>query len=612
MRGEDSAKALMARCAQATTDNEERRARAILFGSLFEGCTLTTFNGVGYDLVSSQAFKLIETPIIRNTLRSIVMTLLSKLFCIESPLPKAMSDGGDWNQRSKAEDIDQFLECEFGLPQGEFNNSDDLWNQAGMISMAAVGSAAVVVSPGWDQVEMQLDDTLNMGVDRTGRWGAPRTVVRTAWADPEEMVFANLRKHKQAILESVETVEDPLEATRMGRGMTGKSQRQVRYFQGWRCRVRGRDGRRMVVLKNGTVLEDRPYTRKEPPVVLFHWERQLAGDWGTPHTQTVFEEVLRQNERLADVDDLVANSPGALLLAPKQVQSQLGQARGWQRCETDFPEKIKIAIPEKLDRQALELAKEHELGAHNAAGVNQAQTSASKAKGTQSGLHEDLVAHLFSERFADQQRRLTFAKVEATSRRFLWAAQDMVEAGRTEFIRQWRSKDGKTYRKLNVADLDLDDSRYVFTIAAVSEDKNRPETRAKKADDYLRLNMLTGAEWLQTQKDLDVDSATKLSNGQYEWVESQIKKWTREPLETMPDIYRSPTHWLDPKAAGKQAQLAKLTAEDAGCPEERLAWFDKFMDECVVLARKQALDAASTGQALPGTTQTLQAQGPQQ
>lgn len=608
LKNEDAAKALIARCAAAQADNQERVARAVLFGSLFEGCTLTSFNGPGYDLVSSGAFKCVNTPIIRNPLRSIVMTLLSKLFCVDAPLPKAMSDGGDWSQRSKAEDIDRFLECEFLLSQGAFNNSDDLWNHAGMIAMAAVGSAAAVIVPGYDQVEMQLDDTLTMGVDRSGPRGAVRGLVRTVWMDPEEMVFNNLRKHKAAILASTEQVEDPLEATRMGRGMESHKQRMVRYYQGWRCKVTDRDGRYLVVLKDGTTLRDVPYKRKESPAVFFHWERQLSGEWGTPVTQNIFEELMRMNERMADVDDMVANSPGVIAAGPKDVLTEMAQARGIQRLETNFPDKLKIFIPEKLDRQALELAKEHELGAHNISGVNQAQSSASRAVGTRSGEHEELVAHMFSERFADQQRRLTHAKVIETSKRFLWAAQDMVEDGAKDFIRQWQSKDHKTYRKLNVADLDLDDSRYVFSICAVSEDKNRPETRAKKADEYLRMNLLSGAEWLQTQKDLDVDASVQLAQQQYEWVDAQIEKWTREPPEKMRDVYQSPRKWLDPVAAGRQVTLAFLRLQEAGCPEERLAWAEKFIDECVVLAREEAQQAASVSQALPGTTQPLSAQ----
>lgn len=606
----DAPAALISRCARAEKANAERQARAVLFGSLFENCRLQTFNAVGYDLVTSGMFQVMNTPIIRNTLRSVVMTLLSKLFCVDAPLPKAMSDGGDWDQRAKAEDIDQFLECEMQLSQGQFNNLDDLWNHAGLLLMSATGSAGVVIQPGWDQVEAQLDDTLSWGLDVDGRFGRIRGLVRQTWMDPEEAVFNLPRKYKPDILASCETVRDPLEVTRLGRGQEAMERRMVRFYQGWRVAARGREGRKLLVLKNGRTIDDPaytgPYKRPEVPAVILHWERQLAGEWGTPVTQTTFEEVIRQNERLADIDDLISNLMQVIAAGPKEVQDQIAKAKGITRLETDFPDKLKIFAVPRLDREGLEMLREHEAGIHNTVGVSEAHSSARKAVGTTSGAHEELVAHLFSERFADQQRRITHAKVEASARRFLWAAQDMVELGRKDFERQWKNKDGETYRKLKVSDLDLDSSRYVFSVNAVSEAKNRPETRAKKADEYLRLNLLTGAEWLQTQKDLDPDANVKLANQQYEWVESQIRKWTREPIETLPEIYRSPRKWLDPDLMGKQVALAQLKAQDAGCPEERLAYFDRFLDECVVLARQKAMEAASVGAALPGQTTPLQ------
>lgn len=612
LRGDEAVRALKARCAIAETANKERAARACLFGSLFEGCQLSTFNSVGYDLITSQQFKLLQTPIIRNTCRSIVLTLLAKLFCLDAPLPKAMSDAGNWAQRSKAEDVDQFLECEYGMPQGEFGNIDDLWNQAGMIAMAAVGSACVIVRPGYDQVEAELDDTLMLGVHRSGRWGSIRTVERTAWMDPEEMVFRFPRKYKADILASIEDIEDPLESTRLARGSDSSTKRMVRYYQGWRVRVNGHDGRYLLALKNGKKIQDDPYKRPQWPGVLFHWERQLAGEWGTPLTQSIIEDCIRENERLADADDMIANFAQIITMGPKSVTDQLAQAKGITRLEVDQPDLLKVTVTERLDRQGLEAAAEHSRGAHAIAGVNEAQTSASKAPGSTSGYHEELISHSFAERFADQQRRLTHAKVDATAKRFLWAAQDMIEAGAKDFTRQWKTKDGQTYRAVKVADLDLDSSRYVFTIAAVSEDKDAPRTRAKKADEYLRLQLIDGAEWLQAQRDGDVTAATKLSNKQFSWVDNQIRRWTRDPEETLAKSYRSPRKWLDPKASGRQVALAALDAEDAGCPQSRLNYFDKFLDECTVLVRQEAEQAAKVGAALPGTTDQLSIKGQQQ
>jgi hypothetical protein len=600
----EAGRALRRRCEQARSDNYDRSANAVLYASLFEGCTLTSFNSVGYNLVSNQTFQVLQIPIVRNTLRSCISTLLSKIFCADAPLPKVMSDGGDWDQRNKAEEIDQFLECEMKLPQGEFDSTDDMWNHAGLLAMTSTGSAAVIVRPGYDQVECELDDTLTMGIDRDGRWGQPQTVVRTAWRDPEAMI-SRFPKFKEDILASVVELTDPLELASIGSRRPPRRLMQVEYYEGWRVKVRGVVGRHMVCLKNGVVLCDDDYDRKEWPGVIFHWERQLAGDWGTPATQTVYRECLRENQLLDDVDDILHNAPGLIVTGPESVQAQLSGSLRIQRITTELPGQIDTKLVPKLDAEALQMAQNHSQGVHDIMGVSVAQSSAQRAIGTRSGEHEELVAKLFSERFAEVQRRLVTAKVEKTARRFLWAAQDMVTEGCKEFTRQFAKKQSPgdprssyTYKTIDVADLSIDDSRFVISIAPVSEDKNSPYTRAIKADKYLQLGKISGDQWLQAQRDADVDAATRLSNSQTDWLEEQIKMWLSAPVEEIPERYQSLRKFQDPVAAGRQVVNAMLQAQIQGCPQERLNYFDRFIDECAALAEQEAAMTQESGQGL--------------
>lgn len=605
---------LLKRCAEAVTENYARVARAVLFGSLFEGCTLTTFNQIGYDLVSTNTFAQLQVPIIRNTLRSCALTLLAKVFAVEAPQPKVMSDGGDWEQRTKAEEQDKFLECEMALPQGEFDNLDDMWNHAGLLAIVATGSAAVIIGPGYDQVEAELDDTLTMAVERDGRWGKIQTVVRTVWRDPQAMI-ARWPGFRKDILESLVTVEEPLEVTLAQTNRPPRKLIQVEYREGWRVKVRGVVGRHMIVLKNGTVLCDDDWERPEWPGVIFHWERQLAGEWGTPATQAVFRECLRENQMIDDVDDLIHNAPGAIAIHPKDADSQMAASKGIQRIEHDFPEKFNFFIPPKLDVEKLNMAANHGQGVHDIMGVSLSQSTAQRAKGTTSGEHEELVAKLFSERFAEQQRRLVECKVIKSGRRFLWAAQDMIKSGDCkEFVRQFAKKrkpgDGDkpyVYEKIDVSCLEFDDARYVLSLAAVGEDKNSPQTRAIKADKFLELGKLSGDQWLQFQRDADLDANTKLSNSQYDWCEYQINIWLSAPLDKIAARYQSIRPFQDPLAAGRQVTNARLIAEQQGAPNERLAWFDKFADECVLAAkREQTNPLSAAGVQAPVVDQSIQ------
>lgn len=600
----ERAQALIARCGQAVDDNAARKSRAIVLGSLFESIGLTSLSDYGASLIDAKIFKDCTTPIIRNVARSIVSTCHSKLFALDAPLPMALSNGGDWEQREKARDIDQLLECEYKLPQGQFSTTNDAWNHAGLIAMASTGTAGIVAKPGYDQVETSITDTLTMGLDLSGRWGSVRSAVHTTWMDPEEAVFCFPKKFKDAILRSVEDIEDPLNVTRLTLGLTQRQRQQIRLYEGWRSAARGEDGRYMLVLKDGTVLQDNAWKRAGPPVVLWHWERQLGGMWGTPLTHILFHETLALNEMLADVLDAEHNSPQSLLVHDKSTATQLSQVFGWQKVEVEMPGNIQAIAFDKYHRQALPLIAELDASLHQNSGVSEAQAGGTKARGTTSGRHENLVAMYFNERFADHQRRALQAKVIDTSKVYLWCLQDMVaDPKKSTLKRRWRDQKNNRYHELSVSDLDLDDSAFVMEIAPVSEDKNSPAARADKADNMLRLNLIDGTTWLEAQSALDTDQAQEDADAERDWIDQQITRWERDPVDSLAESYQSPTKWIDFAGAARHVARRQLKVQNMGIPQKRLDFFTKFCDECAELEQQEQENA-------PKTTESIQAPPP--
>src|SRR5688572_4089745 len=139
--GEESAKALIDECQRAIQCNESRRTEALAFASLFEGISISAFDACGYDLANCRVFRdLHDVPIIRNTCRSIVMTNLSKLTALDSPMPQFMSNGGDWETRCKAVRLDRLVSAEYTQPQGQFSNLHELFRHGALLAMSSTGS----------------------------------------------------------------------------------------------------------------------------------------------------------------------------------------------------------------------------------------------------------------------------------------------------------------------------------------------------------------------------------------------------------------------------------------------------------------------------------------
>lgn len=586
MSGEEAAQALMSECERAIQYNSSRRAEALQFASLFEGLELTSFNESGYVHDNDEVFGDLDIPIVRNTCRSIVQTAVSKISAQDSPLPQFMSNGGDWTTRTKAVRLDRLVSAEYEQAQGMFANLHELFRHGATLAMASTGSFAVFYFAGPDGLIAELDDTLTLGMECAGRYGRVISMTRKTWYNAEELI-TRFPKFEDEILENEDRMPDGV------RDISGglSPERGVAVFQGWRsCIGKKNMGREMFVLKDGTVLrDDKKYERKGPPMVMWHYERSLYGHWGVSLTRSIYNQCVRVNQILADVDYAEHNSPQCLVLHKKgaTMPGDTDKVRGWQFVEiggaADMNNAFSPIVPPKYNQQSVELMMLHEQGAHDISGVSDQHTSAKRSVGTTSGKHENMVAALFTERFADNERRLIDTRTTSSARVIVWCLQDQLEED-PEYKRIYAK--GDYVEEVKLADLDLDLDRYTISIAPVSEDKQSPKARLERMDSAFDAGLITGSELLGFQQDYDVKARSSMAVAQDNWLERQIDKWMHaDNVE-----YQGPVQWMDLQSAARMVAQAMLIARTKGLPDERLGFFLRFLDEVQTF-----IDSASAG-----------------
>ncbi len=599
---EDAARALIAECERAIQANASRRAEALVFGSLFEGVELTSFDEHGFVHENDEVFRDIQAPVIRNTCRSIVQTGLSKMTAQDSPLPQFMSNGGDWTTRTKAVRLDRLVCAEYAMPQGGFANLHELFRHGALLAMAATGSFGVFYLPGPDAIICELDDTMTVGLETSGRHGRVISLVRTAWYAAEELIV-RYPDFEDDILDNEEIKTQGLK-DEMG---DVKPERGVRVYQGWRSAL-GKEafGRELFVLKDGTILQDnREYERPAPPCAFWHYERALWGQWGVSLTRTIYNQCQRINQIINDVDYAERNSPQGMVLHRKGATQpgDLDKVKGWQIVELtgtgNLGDGIQIVAPPKFNSQSVDLLLLHEQGAHDTSGISQQHAAARKASGTTSGKHENMVAALFTERFADTERRLIDMRTTQSARLIVWALQDMLEAV-PDYKRIYAR--GDYVEEITLADLDLDLDRYTITVAPVSEDKASPKARLDKADMWFESGLLTGAELLAFQQDYDDKAKSQLALAQENWLERQIDMW----LHADDVKYQGAIQWMDLQAAAKTVAQALLIARTKGAPAERMQFFTRFLDEVQTFIDQASMQAQTS---LSGTVDPAAAFG---
>lgn len=618
----EAAMALVCWADESIRANSYRASRAYRFASLFEGYTLTNLSSFGAQVDNDQIFDALDVPVIRFTCRRKVLTFINKALANDNPVPQFVCNGADYEQTLAAENMDDVIMTEFDQEQGgDFSDVHELWRHAATIATSATGRCYIFAFPGDENVEAELDDSLTVGVVRNGQYGPVNTMCRSLWRDPEATI-ERYPDHADAILNCIEERSAPIIAgsSTSGRAKGNKTEsvrrREVRIIQGWRCKVGSTEGRRIYCLKDGTVLKEGPWKKKRPPCVWWDFEKELGGESGTPMTQTIYRQAVRQNEITNEMDHQQHNTPQVTYLVQRgtadeaEVKGQLEGATGVKivTISGKIGDAVQVMASPGLAQSSLELEQIYDNGMAEDTGISKAHSSATGQPGTTSGIQESLRASYLTENFADQTRRLVRARGVDTARIFLWAMQEMLEDNPGKFER-WVGKNRN--KKVTAKDLDLDENKYVMSIKAVSDEKDSPRTRLQKAEQLLKdpSVQFTGADLVQTWKTLDVDKLTQQLFAIEEWVEEQHQRWLKSsPTEMARDtFYQSPAKWFRLEGLGTALRVtsaAYVWAKQDGAPPQRLKYFEKFMDECVHMIeaeeKRQATNAGTVKPPAPG------------
>lgn len=592
----DAPIALKKECEKAISDNRSRVGMAVRFASLFEGSLLTSFLPVGYALdQTASVFKGFEgaAPLIRRKCRSVIKGCHAQLWGNDDTLPQFMSVGGEWHTQTQAILLNRAIDAEYAQPQGRFDNQHDLWRHAGLIAMGPVGSVAVFELPGYGQVESRINDTLTMALETSGPNGAYLGCVGTDYYEPEELClrFPDQRDEIEANAETMWQLAEYRGYEHMGSPRM-ESRWVVQVHFGYRCSIRGQDGRQLWTLKNGIRLgQDRVYEYEELPCTIWHFERQMMGEWGLPLTAYIYEVLRRQNEIAYDADQKQINSPQRIVQGPEDQLKQVGgKTKGTMVISSGNPiSDLRIHEFDSRDEAALALVQLYGQWADEDAMVD-ARHQGGQGKQASSGIHEKYNASYFTEAFAPESRRIIHARTVQTARRKVRALREMVKDGQ-QILRRWEK--GSLSTVIDLDDLDLDDNKFLLRISSVSEEKNSISSLLDWGQQMVEQDKANVGELIQFREHLDADAFGDVVSQQMAWVQRQIEKWLHaKDSERLEDgFYQSPRKWMNLPRIAERVQLELTAAEGMGAPADRLEYFELFLEECGVLIDQEQMQA---------------------
>lgn len=591
--------ALKKECQRAIEDNKPRMSTAITYGCQFEGSLLTSFLPVGYDAIAINTQPGLNTPMLRRKLRSIVKGAHAQLWGNDDPLPQWMSVGGDWSTQTQAILLNRAIDAEYEQPQGRFDNQHDLWRHAGLLAMAATGSVAVFELPGWGKTEARINDTLTMALETSGPNGAYLGCIGTDYYEPEELCL-RFPRQREAIEKNADNMWTLAETRGLNRGAGGNPRMESRWVVqvhfGYRCSVRGEDGRKIWTLKDGTRLgKDEVYEYDELPCTIYHFERQMIGDWGLPLSAYVHDVLRRQNEMAHDADQKQINSPQRIVQGhPETLAKIAGKTKATMEIESGSTlTDLRITELNSRDEAALSMIELYGRWADEDAMVD-ARHQGGGGKMATSGKHEKYNASYFTEAFAPESRRIIHARTVQTGKRKVRALKDMVKEGQ-DIMRRWEK--GSLSEVIDVADLDLDENKFMLRVASVSEEKNSISSLLDFGQQMVEQEKGSLGELMQWRQHLDADSIGDAVTRIQQWLEKQIEKWlhAKDKERLSDDFYQSPRKWMDPlERWAEKVQQAMVAAESMGCPPDRLEYFELFLEEIGVLIEQRDMQGKTS------------------
>lgn len=606
----DAAKALVEWSDESIRANAGKASLVYLYGSAYEGFTLTNLTGFGIDVRQDLVLDSLEIPVYVNRVRALAQTHVAKTGANDNPRPQFVCNGADYEQSLAAETMGHVVNCEYAQEHGAFPDLDALFRKLQLMITACLGRGWVFVAPRRVgeivKPEAELDDGLTIGYVREMQHGRIITLCRSTWRDPEWLI-SQYPESKEAILRNVEVITPEFKSGSAVIPYAANSRalpcrRVVRVVQGWHCSTGPKDkGREMCALQDGTDLSDLEWTRRSPPGRYLDYDEELSGEGGTCLTHTIYRMFCREQEMIHDSDNLERNSPQRILAVQAgtgdaaSVKKQCEAAPGILVLETSGdPNAIREVATTGLNKATTELLGMYAGAQHEIPGISRGHVDSAQPNHVSSGIQASLEASLFPERHADFVMRANRFRAVDVAELFVWAIQDIIESG--EDYERWCG-DENVKRRIKGNELDLDMTKYTVEIKPSSDRKDSVATRLQKAEQWLLdpTVQFSGADMAQFWKTYDVDHFSDELSAITAGVRRQIAKWRSLPLNEARASYLSPAKWMT--IEGLQSALRTVVADyeyarDSKVPQERLALWENYMNQCVALIRTLRLEEA--------------------
>ncbi len=599
LKGEERAKCVIATVDSYSSEQDQRRNRALKNLRLYEGRPLAELNPRSY--YDAGAYVTEEGSTYRvNLARALVSTAVAKIAGKQRPKAAFCATEADWSTKRKAKKKERFVEAAMLARQG---NHHDAY-AVGLMAFRDACVADVGVLKFWADKQgrrVAIDRVLpwELIVDpNESRAGMPLNYFHDYGYDRFKLLeqFKGVAGAEEAIMTAPAVSDNYVGG--YGRGGVRDKARQVRVVEAWRMALsEEKPGAHALIVGNFDLAQNEKWTRTFPPFEFITWEPWFMGAFGTSLVDIAAPLVAETNEafeRWACAEKLGSNmrtyyrknSADKAALESNEACIAIEVAEGAEWPQDSTPNTMGPASIQYMN-MVMDLA-------HSVPGVSQADAAAEREPGIESGEGQRTVASLKSERFAIQWQQYERVMAIGATRQILACVKELDEDGKGVVMRFPAGRVLEELKSSDFGDYDVPDE--AIQVQVVSGLVNTATDRLELGEKLVTMGAISIEAFKRIIQYKDVDGELSSENPQNALMEKYIERWLDAEMpakgqKAQPKkVYTVPVSmkWMNLEEAIVQVGKAAMQAELDECPDYNMKFFLDFLKLCDKEVQKRA------------------------
>lgn len=539
-----------------------------------------------------------------NHLKNSIDTLAAKVSRVKT-LPFAVTKGGDYAQRRRAEKLTRYLEGAF--EQTGFALKIMHADLAALVD----GTGCLKVTSEYGKLDIEVVPMLDLFIDDAeARYGKPRNLIQRHLVDRsvvmemyggknEEGLFSTRAARRSAIA-SVSVPTD----TETAQFVINSHADLVYVYEAWHLPSApdARDGEHVVCIDSATLIRE-PWTRASFPFAFERRNIPLVGFWGS---SAVFEFAPAQEEhnalsrKLQEAHHIMGGSHilmqagtlGKTVALDNGIGTIIEYLPGGAPPQTFNPDPVnqqtyayRSMIPNEINQG---------LGLSNMSAHSELPAGLRAASGKALQVYEDFETerlHVFHK--LHEQLAVTVADLFIDESESLLAADVDITVARPS---------RRVLESLSWSDVRMDRDEYKLQVYPIGSLSRQPSAKFEQILSLAQFGLVDKPVLRRLLDMPDIDAEEDLANAPLEAVDQQLYEMVEHRK------YESPSKYVDPSLALERAKLFYAKCMVDKVYPKKLALIETYIEECVALIA--SVEAASQPQQPPPGEQTGQAAPP--